>query len=294
MRSGPCGVLPRIFRISMRAWLIKFSSIFSFSSIHDGDLRRFAMINDFLAWAVANLKPYQFIDVRNAYSERLDVPIFTLDYAGFSAYMDAVVGMNWDVRYEDEVMAVLKNGPASVSDIVDRITSKYPVSRKEASDKVWLVLGRFRDNDMGWADCQGHVLKLRHIDMDLKHDEGGLWFLSGSNMSVLHDWMEGQVVRVLRDYHVEFAVPPEYTRRRDADIVLHGFKIEIETGLKKDSSALVDRISSYDGPVVVVVPNQAVKSRYARILSGFQNVNVLTLLEFIYDLKREYIKSVFK
>lgn len=67
--------------------LNQFFTIFAFSTIHSGDLAKIRAINDFLPVVVSNLRPYSFLDLRNSYAEKMDIPIFMLDYHNWKVYL---------------------------------------------------------------------------------------------------------------------------------------------------------------------------------------------------------------
>jgi hypothetical protein len=64
-----------------------------------------------------------------------------------------------------------------------------------------------------------------------------------------------------------------------ADIYKFGYVFEVETGLKRDLSALVRRLRTYREFCYVVVPNLRLKARYRASLPSFHG-RINSLLEF--------------
>ncbi len=120
-------------------------------------------------------------------------------------------------------------------------------------------------------------LCLRRVYTDIFHSS--LLFLSSKALDNYHELMVSWLSSVASSRNIPFVRSPLESRYSGSDIELKGLNIEFESGLKASYRTLEDRIILSKSSVVIVVPNDQVKDRYAarfRVLS----VDVVSLSGF--------------
>lgn len=186
-----------------------------------------------------------------------------------------------------EISRLLFQAPMTYEDLCRSISSRYSLPLSQVEEKVRLQLDHHLDNPLGFY-VNGQLFKLSVLYVDYFHAD--VWHFTGSNYSGLHDWLVKTCSSLVDLWHVAYKYLPSTTVRRDADIVLNAFNIEVETGKKKDFSRLKSRIltAGKDGIIVViVVPNLEIKGDYEKHFVGIENSVILSIEEFSRKLRLE-------
>jgi len=132
-----------------------------------------------------------------------------------------------------------------------------------------------------------YYYRFRSVYTDIVHDN--VLFLSSKRVDRYHEKAVFHLSSLSILLGLSFCRKPSVSRYDGSDLEFTDFNVEFETGLKASYSALEDRIILSSLPVVIVVPNSAVKERYASHFSVW-DVSVITLASYSGFVSQFYTK----
>ena len=123
----------------------------------------------------------------------------------------------------------------------------------------------------------------RYVSVPVDIEPCPVVFLSNSDRMKFHQIMVYEVYSYCQRRGLKLRRSLRASRQVGADVELLEANLEIETGLKKDFSALERRAEQSEFPVFVITPNSSVEERY-RAHFGYSGLFILTISKF-----RDYI-----
>ena len=239
-----------------------------FSTNGEKDLRALKEINALLPFVATEIKDHHFTDAA-ARALHDEIPIYTTDIPKREKSEENFVKPA-KPGDRDRPNEKKEGKPAKdyVTDILNMLTEEaaWPTKLARAiakSEGIDLEKAKFAvSKALRKLQKDGLVGRER---MKIGDKEVVLYYRRDSSMSGLHRYMEREVTRKLEGQGIiyELAKPGE----DKPDIMTKDFDIEIETGLKKDFRTLEHRLAVTPKRTYVVVPNQAEKERYQKVIN---------------------------
>lgn len=256
----------------------QFAAQFVFATSSKADLEALRAIDPMLAWSVTVLRPHQFLDAKSGRVHD-SVWVYTFSPEGIAKetppvsveeYLSSAPGVartTTTFDYEAAIGEKLKEEAVWVSGLAGYFSEKYGVSKDEAKLRVRDVLEKLVNADevqrMKCEAVSGETVVLYFRKCE---DE---------NESLLHRSM---VRRAVEACGGEDVIHVASSGEALPDIELRDWFVECETGLKKKTGDLEERIGRFcpSKPFVIVVPNSDVGERYGRWFAS-DRVSVTTL-----------------
>ncbi len=168
--------------------------------------------------------------------------------------------------YRDEVMDILERAARWPSKLARAIAMDWEEDEERTKFAVSKAIKGLQDD--------GAISRLA---LNIEGKDIKLYYKRDPSLSGLHKFMETDTARKLRARGTDYtlAQPGESV----SDIVTKDFDIELETGLKHDLAEFTGRMADARKRTYVIVPTQAEKERYQKII-GNPAVTVVLLDEF--------------
>ncbi|MDV3278496.1 MAG: hypothetical protein LYZ69_08550 [Nitrososphaerales archaeon] len=260
----------------------QFATQFFFGTSSKADIEALRAIDPMLAWSVTVLKPHQFLDAK---SEEVHARIRVLTFSpegitkeqapvSVEEYLSSTPAGATAPRidYEATVRDKLRDEPVWVSGLAGYFSDRYGVAKDEAKLKVRDILEKLVNGD-----------EVQRMKYDAESGETIVLYFPKSEdekVSNLHRYMQEQLVKGLDNSEGIVHV----AERGEAlpDVETGSAYFEVETGLKKRTDDLEERISKFTAkPFIILVPNSEIakNGRYTALIS--ERVTVTTLAEFL-------------
>ncbi|MDG6909642.1 MAG: ATP-binding protein [Nitrososphaerota archaeon] len=261
-----------------------FGTQFVFNTSSENDLDAIRKVEPGYAWVAKELWPYHFIDVTFRTGKEGIFPVFEAEPVELPE-REAVYAKPADFTpsgpneralvtssYEEAVRASLagEDCVASPTSLADEFAKKNGVDGNMAKLHVSKVLQGMLNND---------ELQRTKVEMPEDGRVNVLYFRrsANENESPLHRWMVKRIIEGCNKDVIHVASSGEAL----PDVETGGRYVEAETGLKRRTDDLQDRITRFgrSKPFIIVVPNGDIKETYRKLGSG--RVTVRTLYEFL-------------
>ncbi|MDG6925732.1 MAG: hypothetical protein JRN09_04200 [Nitrososphaerota archaeon] len=250
----------------------QFATQFVFNTSSKADLEALRAIDPMLSWLVSGLQKHYFIDAKARFIHE-EITVYTCtpakeersdDYAHAPKLSRSLVSPSGLTKgtldeYRKEVEESLENnGVVWVSGLAGTFSEKYGTDKDEAKLRIKDILEKLVNGD-----------EVQRMKCELATGETVVLFFrkcEGENESPLHRWM---VQRAIECCNREAVIHVASSGEALPDIELREWFIECETGLKKKTVDLEERIGGLGSvkPFAIVVPNEDVEQRYARFAS---------------------------
>lgn len=263
-----------------------FGSQFVFNTSSENDLEALRKIEPGYAWTAKELPPYRFIDATFKAGERAIFPVFEAepielpereivhDEQAEGTLQPREATITTTMPYEDFIRTTLsgEDGVASPTSLAAEYSKRTGVEENTAKLHVSKALQGMLNND-----------ELQRVKVEMPDDGrvNVLYFRKSvnENESPLHRWMVKQIVVSGRKHIIHVAASGEAF----PDVETNSAYVEVETGLKRRTDDLEDRIARFSQakPFVIVVPNSDIKETYRKLASD--RVVIKTFYEFLHD-----------
>jgi DNA polymerase III delta prime subunit len=262
-----------------------FATQFLFNTTNSDDLTALNRIEPTLAFAASDLPPGVFCDAAqrqihdDVYLLLLCNPIQYPTRPNYipvepkSVQKPGIQSLN-----EEEILELLKSTPRTPTEIGRILAEKHQMRFEDAKFTVSKVLRELKTK-------KGIVDSVR-FDLPNTDRFKVLYYLTGQNISTLHDFMQNEAERALRNANYKILNVAKSGELSKPDIETEHETIEIETGLKRKFDDLKERMQRSTKLLVIVVPNKDVKELYSKM---FEKANVTCFYDFIASLTQEKI-----
>lgn len=262
-----------------------FATQFLFNTTNSDDLTALNRIEPTLAFAASDLPPGVFCDAAqpqihdDVYLLLLCNPIQNPTRPTYipiepkPVQKPEIQSLN-----EEEIIELLKNTPRTPTEIGRILAEKHQMRFEDAKFTVSQVLRELKTK-------KGIVDSMR-FDLPNTDRFKVLYYLTGHNISTLHDFMQNEAERALRNANYKIVDIAKSGELSKPDIETEHETIEIETGLKRKFDDLKERMQRSTKLLVIVVPNKDVKELYSKM---FEKANVTCFYDFIASLTQEKI-----
>ncbi|MGA3297835.1 MAG: ATP-binding protein [Candidatus Bathyarchaeia archaeon] len=262
-----------------------FATQFLFSTTNSDDLTALNKIDPMLAFAASDLPPGVFCDAAqpqihddiyllllcNPIEREIKQTYIRIDPA--PAPHAKVQSVN-----EEEVLELLKYRPRTPTEMGRILAETHQMQIEDAKFTVSRILTELKTK-------KGIVDSMR-FDLPNSNRFKVLYYLTGANISTLHDFMQNEAERALRKANYKILSTAKSGEISKPDIETEHETIEIETGLKRKFDDLKERLQKSTKLLVIVVPNKDVKELYSKM---FEKTNVTCFYDFIESLNKEQL-----
>jgi len=268
----------------------QFATQFVFKTTAKADLDALRAIDPMMSWTASILRSHSFFDAKAVDHLRVEVLHYFAKVPVFEAYQTRwVQEPNEAPRYvtdEDQsvdllvvtrmIRSTLTNSVIYANQFARVLMGRYRLGENEAKLLINDALrplvegGEVRRMEFEREDGQSVILFYK-----LPEDTAGASVLHGFLATHLQEYLEQKGIKILQTAGIG---------DRLSDVETDDMLYEIETGLKKGKiSDLQDRIAKAQKRVFVLVPNSAIKERYAKLAS--ERVVVGTMRDFALSIR---------
>ena len=269
----------------------QFETQFVFKTTAKADLDALRAIDPMMSWTASVLPSHTFFDAKAVDHQRVDVlhyfakvPVFEPDQTNWVQEPDEPPRYVTDEDQSVDLLAAtrmirstLTNSVIYANQFARVLTERYRLGENEAKLLINDALrplvegGEVRRMEFEREDGQSVILYYK-----LPEDTAGASILHGFLATHLQEYLEQKGIKILQTASIGDRLPDVET----ADMLY-----EIETGLKKGKiSDLEDRIAKAQKRVYVLVPNSAIRERYAKLSS--ERVVVGTMRELALSIQQ--------
>jgi Cdc6-like AAA superfamily ATPase len=252
----------------------QFETQFVFKTTAKADLDALRAIDPMMSWTASVLPSHTFFDAKAVDHQRVDVlhyfarvPVFEPDKTRWVQEPDEAARYITDADQSVDLLvatrmirSTLTNGVIYANQFARVLMERYRVGENEAKLLINDALrplvegGEVRRMEFEREDGQSVILYYK-----LPEDTAGASILHGFLATHLKGYLEQKGIKILRTANIG---------DRLSDVETDDMLYEIETGLKKGKIGdLQDRIAKAQKRVFVLVPNSAIKERYAKLAS---------------------------
>jgi hypothetical protein len=264
-----------------------FATQFLFNTTNSDDLTALNKIEPMLAFAASDLPPGVFCDAAQPQIHD-DILLFLLcnpieekaEATYIQTEQEVVEAPKIPTVSEEEILELLKDRPRSPTEMGKILAQKHGQSVQDVKFRVSQILTELKTK-------KGIVDSMR-FDLPNTDRFRVFYYLTGENISSLHDFMQNEAERELRKANYKIVNIARSGELSKPDIETEHTTVEIETGLKRKFDDLKERMQSSAKPVIIVVPNKDVKELYSKM---FDKTNVTYFYDFIESLKQETIAT---
>jgi DNA polymerase III delta prime subunit len=262
-----------------------FATQFLFNTTNSDDLTALNRIEPTLAFAASDLPPGVFCDAAqpqihdDVYLLLLCNPMQNPTRPNYiPVEPKPVVKPEKQSLNEEEILELLKPTPKTPTEISRILAEKHHMRFEDAKFTVSQLLRELK--------TKKGILDSMRFDLPNTDRFKVLYYLTGQNISTLHDFMQNEAERALRNANYKILNVAKSGELSKPDIETEHETIEVETGLKRKFDDLKERMQRSTKLLVIVVPNKDVKELYSKM---FEKANVTCFYDFIASLTQEKI-----
>jgi hypothetical protein len=179
---------------------------------------------------------------------------------------------------EEEIQELLKHEPRTPTEMGKILAEKHHMPLEDAKLTVSHILTELKTK-------KGIVDSMR-FDLPNSNRFKVLYYLTGQNISTLHDFMQNEAERALTKANYTILSTAKSGEISKPDIETDHITIEIETGLKRKFDDLKERMQRSTKLLVIVVPNKDVRELYSKM---FEKAHVTCFYDFTASLSKEQL-----
>lgn len=177
------------------------------------------------------------------------------------------------IDYEKEIYTILSTKGLSYSTELGKIIAeKYSIDKDKAKLGVKGALDKLKRN----GDVASMPIRRGNTDIIA-------YYMTNANESGLHKGMIEEILNFLNKNRITVESVSKSGGKSSTDIETPDLNIEIETGLKHSKADLKERISKSKKHFVIVVPDEATKSKYNSLKSKQVDIVILGKIEEYLD-----------
>lgn len=293
----------------------QFAAQYIFRTLEPKTIAELNQISELLAQAVADLDPYNFVDVNQDYRGarvREAVYHFKLHPRTPETHLAKAIEQTESTKplppsppilslpaanYLTKVLDLLERDPMITQEIATQLIrdelGPQDASNdwKPTSDQVSAMKLRIKDSLLKLLEVHdGELADVLLLQDEYRDKPKSLYFLKDKGDKKVHARLTEITKRILKDHNVS-KITEGRDRVSEADFELPNCLIEVETGLRRGNTRdLEDRIKELRSkPFIIVVPNDKTREKYKQFAQDGRT-KALVLYELGYYLDQQGVR----